>query len=114
MQSMAEDVQYQKCQDSVRTVPPVRLDNLQSGTGKSANIPVVDDTAANLQVLTGMLKDRGYRARPVPSGKLALLAAQKDPPDLILLDINMPEMNGFEVCERLKADDQLQGIPIIF
>jgi len=74
----------------------------------------VDDTPANLQVLAGMLKDRSYKVRPVPSGKLALLAAQRDPPDLILLDINMPEMNGYEVCEHLKADDKLKGIPVIF
>src|SRR5437660_533886 len=79
-----------------------------------AGILVVDDAPANLQVLSGMLKDRGYKARPVPSGKLALLAAQRDPPDLILLDINMPEMNGYEVCEQLKADEKLKGIPIIF
>ena len=74
----------------------------------------MDDTPANLQVLAGMLKDRGYKVRPVPSGKLALLAARRDPPDLILLDINMPEMNGYEVCEHLKADDKLKGIPVIF
>jgi len=80
----------------------------------SASILVVDDTAANLQVLAGMLKDRGYKVRPVPSGKLALLAARRNPPDLILLDINMPEMNGYEVCEQLKADDNLLGIPVIF
>src|SRR5687767_14105136 len=61
-----------------------------------------------------MLKDRGYKVRPVPSGKLALLAARRDPPDLILLDINMPEMNGYEVCEQLKADNILKGIPVIF
>ena len=79
-----------------------------------ANILIVDDTPANLQVLAGMLKDRGYKVRPVPSGKLALLAAQHDPPDLILLDINMPEMNGYEVCEQLKADDLLNRIPVIF
>ena len=54
----------------------------------TASILVVDDAPANLQVLSGMLKDRGYKARPVPSGKLALLAARRDPPDLILLDIN--------------------------
>ena len=77
----------------------------KSGAGQPASILVVDDVPANLQVLAGMLKDRGYRVRPVPSGKLALLAAQRDPPDLILLDINMPEMNGYEVCEHLKADD---------
>src|SRR6186713_1059201 len=79
-----------------------------------ADILVVDDTPANLQVLAGMLKDRGYKVRPVPSGKLALLAAQRDPPDLILLDINMPEMNGYEVCEHLKASDRLKGVPVIF
>ena len=82
--------------------------------GQPANILVVDDTPANLQVLAGMLKDRGYKVRPVPSGKLALLAAERDPPDLILLDINMPEMNGYEVCEYLKADTKLKGIPVIF
>src|SRR5687767_10606767 len=80
----------------------------------AASILIVDDTPANLQVLAGMLKDRGYKVRPVPSGKLALQAAQRDPPDLILLDINMPEMNGYEVCEHLKADDQLKAIPVIF
>jgi serine phosphatase RsbU (regulator of sigma subunit) len=88
--------------------------NLEWASAERASILVVDDAAANLEVLTGMLKERGYKARPVPSGKLALLAARKDPPNLILLDINMPEMNGYEVCEHLKADDQLNGIPVIF
>src|SRR5205085_7991141 len=83
-------------------------------TAVTANIMVVDDAPANLQVLAGMLKDRGYKARPVPSGKLALQAARRDPPDLILLDINMPEMNGYEVCAHLKAADTLKGIPVIF
>jgi serine phosphatase RsbU (regulator of sigma subunit) len=85
-----------------------------SGAGQPASILVVDDTPANLQVLAGMLKDRGYKVRPVPSGKLALQAARRDPPDLILLDINMPEMNGYEVCEHLKADERLKGVPVIF
>ena len=79
-----------------------------------ADILVVDDTPANLQVLAGMLKDRGYKVRPVPRGELALRAARRDPPDLILLDINMPDLNGYEVCDRLKADDRLKGIPVIF
>ena len=86
----------------------------RQGRSQRAGILVVDDTPANLQVLAGMLKDRGYKVRPVPSGKLALLAARRDPPDLILLDIDMPEMNGYEVCERLKADEMLKGIPVIF
>ncbi len=84
------------------------------GSDRPANILVVDDTPANLQVLAGMLKDRGYKVRPAPGGKLALLAARRDPPDLILLDINMPEMNGYEVCEHLNADHALKGIPVIF
>lgn len=84
------------------------------GAVRSAGILVVDDTPANLQVLAGMLKERGYKVRPVPGGKLALQAARRDPPDLILLDINMPDMNGYEVCERLKADDRLKRIPVIF
>src|SRR5271163_3052378 len=86
----------------------------EKSVARTASILVVDDTPANLQVLAGMLKDRGYKVRPVPSGKLALQAAKHDPPDLILLDINMPEMNGYEVCEHLKADDKLKGIPVIF
>src|ERR1019366_8040431 len=86
----------------------------EKSVARTASILVVDDAPANLQVLAGMLKDRGYKVRPVPSGKLALLAARRDPPDLILLDIIMPEMNGYEVCEQLKADDNLKGIPVIF
>ncbi len=78
------------------------------------NVIIVDDTPANLQLLAGMLKERGYKVRPVPSGKLALQAAKNDPPDLILLDIMMPEMDGYEACERLKADEKLREIPVIF
>jgi len=78
------------------------------------NIIVVDDTPANLQLLTGMLKERGYKVRPVPSGRLALQAAKNDPPDLILLDIMMPEMDGYEVCKQLKTDEKLTEIPVIF
>jgi len=86
----------------------------KNSAGQPASILVVDDTPANLQVLAGMLKERGYKVRPVLSGNQALLAARRDPPDLILLDINMPEMNGYDVCGHLKADEKLKGIPIIF
>jgi len=78
------------------------------------NILVVDDVPANLTLLAGMLKEKGHRVRPVPSGKLALKAVENEPPDLILLDITMPEMNGFEVCQKLKADTRFRDIPIIF
>jgi len=80
----------------------------------SPNILVVDDTAANLQLLSRMLKGSGYRVRPVPSGRLALQAALSRPPDLVLLDINMPEMNGYEVCRAFKEHPALKDIPIIF
>jgi two-component system, sensor histidine kinase and response regulator len=79
-----------------------------------ANILVVDDTPANLQVLVGMLKEHGHRVRPVLEGRLALRAAKAEVPDLVLLDINMPDMNGFEVCEQLKADAKLADTPVIF
>ena len=75
---------------------------------------IVDDTPANLLVLSRMLKAHGYRARPVPGGALALDAARAAPPDIILLDISMPDMDGFEVCRRLKADEALRDIPVIF
>ena len=78
------------------------------------SILIVDDTLANLSLLAQMLKQDGLKIRPVPSGKLALHAATIAPPDLILLDINMPEMDGFEVCRRLKADENLRAIPVIF
>ena len=82
--------------------------------GSPGDILVVDDTPANLQLLTGMLKERGYKVRPAPSGELALRGALVSPPDLILLDITMPRMDGFEVCARLKADERLRDIPVLF
>ena len=78
------------------------------------SILIVDDTPANLQLLAEMLKEQGYRIRAALSGKLALAAIRKEPPDLILLDINMPGMNGFEICKEIKADEALKDIAIIF
>ncbi len=82
--------------------------------GTRPNIMVVDDTPANLKLLSNMLQESGYEVRPLQSGRMALNAAHARPPDLILLDINMPEMNGYEVCQRLKEDASLHGIPVIF
>ncbi len=79
-----------------------------------ANILVVDDTPENLRLLAGILSEKGYQVRPVPNGKLALSAAQKMPPDLVLLDIMMPEMDGYEVCQRLKDSEITKDIPVIF
>ena len=78
------------------------------------HILVVDDTPANVMLLLKMLVDKGYSAQGVPSGEHALQAARATATDLILLDINMPFMDGFEVCEQLKADPDLSGIPVIF
>lgn len=86
------------------------VDKAQAAT----SILVVDDTPANLNVLSGLLRARGYRVRPVPSGALALQAAEAEPPDLTLLDISMPDMDGFEVCRRFKANPALAEIPVIF
>ncbi len=83
-------------------------------TPARGNVLVVDDTPANLTLLTQMLGERGYRVRPVPSGSLALKAAASDPPDIILLDVSMPDMDGFEVCRRMKEDARLKDIPILF
>jgi putative two-component system response regulator len=78
------------------------------------DILVVDDMPANLEILTTMLKECGHRVRPAPGGRVALEAARRQPPDLILLDINMPEMDGYQVCASLKADPNLAPVPVIF
>ncbi|MEI7457447.1 MAG: HD domain-containing phosphohydrolase [Nitrosomonadales bacterium] len=79
----------------------------------SGKILAVDDTPTSLRLLTDILKDEGYEVRAAISGELALRAAIANPPDLILLDIRMPEMDGFEVCRRLKASPATD-VPVIF
>jgi signal transduction histidine kinase len=81
---------------------------------EAANILIVDDSPADLRLLERMLGDRGFNSRTVLSGRLALEAAHARPPDLVLLDITMPEMDGYQVCQQFKADARLNGIPIIF
>ena len=80
----------------------------------NADILVVDDTVANLRLLVSILVERGYTVRPASNGNMALSSARTEPPDLILLDIIMPNMNGYEVCEQLKADELTREIPVIF
>lgn len=85
-----------------------------SPASQPANIIVVDDTPDNLRLLFNVLVEQGYRVRPVPSGKMALIAIEKELPDLILLDIMMPHMDGYAVCAALKASARTRDIPIIF
>jgi putative two-component system response regulator len=79
-----------------------------------ADILIVDDTPENLRVLEELLRSEGYAARSVLDGAAALEEATASPPDLILLDIMMPTMDGFEVCRRLKQDASLRNVPVIF
>jgi DNA-binding response OmpR family regulator len=79
-----------------------------------ATIMIVDDEPDNLNVLGDILRQEGWVVRAFPHGELALAAAREEAPDLILLDIRMPGMDGFEVCRRFKADDRLRSIPILF
>jgi putative two-component system response regulator len=77
-------------------------------------ILVVDDETESLRVLAGILQLEGYTVRPANSGELALASIAAQPPDLILLDIRMPGLDGFEVCRRLKAEEATMNIPVIF
>ncbi len=80
----------------------------------TAVILLVDDNPNNLRLLAKILEAEGFTVRKALSGKMALQGANRNPPDLILLDINMPEMNGYEVCQRLKANTLTRDIPVIF
>ncbi len=80
----------------------------------SETILIVDDQLPNLKVLATMLKGKNYKVRKTMDGESAIEAVQIEPPDLILLDINMPDMNGYEVCQRLKSDEKTKDVPIIF
>ncbi|MCP4538073.1 MAG: response regulator [Chloroflexi bacterium] len=78
------------------------------------NILIVDDTVENLRLLDALLTNAGYQVRPTSDARLGLLAAQRKLPDLVLLDIRMPGMDGYEFCEKLKADERTRDIPVIF
>ncbi|MBD2494136.1 response regulator [Nostoc sp. FACHB-280] len=80
----------------------------------SALILLIDDTPDNLRLLAKILENHGFKVKKTVSGKIAIQAAQIEPPDLILLDINMPEINGYEVCQQLKLYPKTANIPIIF
>jgi signal transduction histidine kinase len=89
------------------------MNSLETSLNKT-DILVVDDTPANLRLLSNMMTEYGYNVRQAINGKMALTAVKAVKPDLILLDINMPEMNGYEVCEQLKSNEETRRIPVIF
>lgn len=78
------------------------------------SILIVDDQPANLRVLSKMLEGKNYKVKKASDGESAIIASQSNPPDLILLDILMPNMDGYQVCEKLKSDSKTKEIPIIF
>jgi diguanylate cyclase (GGDEF)-like protein len=88
---------------------PVETDKNHKG-----NILIVDDRLDNLRVLSTILTEKGYQVRKALNGQMALIACEARVPDLILLDINMPDMNGYEVCQRLKSNSKTNNIPVIF
>ena len=77
-------------------------------------ILIVDDVPDNLRLLSTTLTQQGYKVRCAKNGAIALMGARNDRPDLILLDINMPDLSGYQVCEQLKADPATESIPVIF
>ncbi len=87
---------------------------MEPGQRTNGDIFIVDDNADNLNLLTTLLRESGHAVRMANSGRRALAAVQRQPPDLILLDIHMPEMNGYAVCEQLKADPRTERVPVIF
>lgn len=78
------------------------------------NIMIVDDTPANLRLLDKILSEGGYHVFAFPCASMALRAAKQNPPDLILMDINMPGMDGYEACNNLKNNNKLKDVPVIF
>jgi two-component system, sensor histidine kinase and response regulator len=92
------------------TKPPV----MEQPEVRAGSIVIVDDHPGNLKVLGDILRQDGYQVRSFARGGPALVSVDEDPPDLVLLDINMPEMSGYEVCERLKSNPKRCDIPVIF
>ncbi|MGL5058984.1 MAG: PAS domain-containing protein [Microcoleus sp.] len=78
------------------------------------NILIVDDNPGNLRLVLTVLSERGYKIRPARDAEMALRFARSTPPDLILLDVMMPKLNGYQICQQLKADDRTKEIPVIF
>ena len=117
-QRLKHQKQQETATPSLRSVPPTSFSPVAStpptlATEKGA-ILLVDDRPENLKVLSDFLEEQGYEVRQAMNGMIALQAIALAPPDLILLDIHMPELDGYTVCQRLKADPNTRDIPVIF
>ena len=86
----------------------------KNGSSTKGSVLIIDDNPDNLRLLTEVLTEKGYKVRPAPSGSLALKSVRSTLPDLVLLDVKMPGMDGYEVCRRLKADKMTRDVPVIF
>src|SRR5205085_1834005 len=82
--------------------------------GSSGDVLVVDDTPDNLDLLELLLRDGGHEPRTASSGTAALAELAQRPAELVLLDVSMPDLDGYEVCRRIKADERTRRIPVIF
>ncbi|SFU51975.1 GGDEF/EAL domain-containing response regulator [Pseudoduganella namucuonensis] len=87
---------------------------MRADQASKGEVLIVEDTPASLKLLSDLLTEAGYHVRQAPNGELALWTAQSRPPELILLDVRMPGIDGFEVCRRLKASPDLRHVPVIF
>jgi PAS domain S-box-containing protein len=87
--------------------------NKQTDSPKG-DILIVDDDLPSLNTLSSMLTNKGYEVRGVPDGPMALTVIETKPPELVLLDVKMPGMDGFEVCRQIKANEEASGIPVLF
>ncbi len=96
------------------SAPPSFSVRLSSPQAEKGNILLVDDQPQNLNLLSELLEEQGYEVRQAINGEMALQTARVALPDLILLDIQMPDLDGYTVCQRLKSDAQTQSIPVIF
>lgn len=89
------------------------FDNLEKSL-KDAEVMIVDDTPENLHFLSKILKSKGFNTRPANTGELALASIRKKCPDIVLLDVNLPGISGYEVCRKIKSDPMIKDLPVIF
>ncbi|MBF0477710.1 MAG: response regulator, partial [Deltaproteobacteria bacterium] len=115
LRRMVDNLQYQELLGLVdNPAEPGPVEQVGDGDSFAGGIMIVDDIPVNLRLLADILNGAGYPVRPAGNGPLALRSVQAGLPELFLLDIKMPEMDGYELCRRLKADDRTRAIPVIF